>query len=285
MPGELEFESRGIRLAACTWGEEGAHQVLAIHGWLDNAGSFARLAPLLRSCRVVAPDLAGHALSEDRPPQAGYNIWDDLPDLLALADELGWERFSLLGHSRGAAVASLLAATSPGRVDALLLLDNFLPATEEPENVIRQLGAYLRECLTPPPLARSSANFDAALAHRVRKSGCSLETARLLAARGLRQNADGRWQWRHDPRVMSASAMKFSEAQNRALLDALQAPVLGLLAEGGLGQMPQVCRQFEDYGKAQWEILPGSHHFHTGEEAASIAAKIEDFLRLQQLLA
>lgn len=284
MHRELEFKLRGIRFSACAWGDEKAHPVLAVHGWLDNGASFARLGPLMSSCRVVAPDLAGHARSDDRPPQGGYNIWDDLPDLLALADALGWGRFTLLGHSRGAALASLLAAAAPQRVDALLLLDGFLPAAEKTENVLRQLAAFLKDAAEPPAASRRIPGFEQAVAHRVRKSGCSPEAARLLAERGLRRNADGSWQWRHDPRVMGASAMKLSEAQQQIVHEALRLPALGLLADGGLGARPEMRRLCEECSTVQWETLCGGHHFHLEEQAEEIAAKLEGFLRLQKLI-
>ena len=55
-----------IELAAHLFGPVDGLPVIALHGWLDNANSFARLAPLLRGLRIVALDLAGHGYSEHR---------------------------------------------------------------------------------------------------------------------------------------------------------------------------------------------------------------------------
>ncbi|HSH57111.1 MAG TPA: alpha/beta hydrolase, partial [Halomonas sp.] len=50
------------RLAGLVWGESEAPLWLALHGWLDNAASFSRLAPVLArqlGVRIVAIDFAG----------------------------------------------------------------------------------------------------------------------------------------------------------------------------------------------------------------------------------
>ena len=66
MPRERRFALPGLTLASEIWGAEGGRPVLASHGWLDNAGTFASLAPLLPDCEIVALDLAGHGLSDAR---------------------------------------------------------------------------------------------------------------------------------------------------------------------------------------------------------------------------
>ena len=89
MSRERRFELPGLALAAEIWGEPGERPILASHGWLDNAGSFALLAPLLPECEIVALDLAGHGRSDSRSPDSSYNLWQDVGDLLDVADMLG----------------------------------------------------------------------------------------------------------------------------------------------------------------------------------------------------
>ena len=101
--------------------------------------------PGLPDCEIVALDLAGHGFSDSRSPDSSYNIWQDVGDLLDVADELGWQRCTLLGHSRGAAVSMLFAATFPERVDKLILLEGGLPLTGEPDEAPAGLAEALRE--------------------------------------------------------------------------------------------------------------------------------------------
>ena len=51
---EIELPLRHVRLAAKAWGDPSDPPLLALHGWLDNAGSFDALAPLLTGRHVVA---------------------------------------------------------------------------------------------------------------------------------------------------------------------------------------------------------------------------------------
>ena len=55
---ERSWQAHGQRIAGLYWdnrAESGESiKVLALHGWLDNAASFIRLAPLLKGCEVVA---------------------------------------------------------------------------------------------------------------------------------------------------------------------------------------------------------------------------------------
>ena len=139
-PREHSARIRGARLAWREWGEPEEPAVLALHGWLDNAASFDALAPLLQGYRVIAPDLPGSGQSDHRGPEGSYNIWDDLPDLVALTRELGLAHYRLLGHSRGAAIATLLSAVE-ATGEALACVEEALKA--DPSDT--QLAADLKE--------------------------------------------------------------------------------------------------------------------------------------------
>ena len=99
-PIELKVAAASGELAALQWGDAAAPPLLALHGWLDNAASFARLAPLLaRQRRVIALDLPGHGRSAHMPePARRYHVVDQVDAVLDFADALGFDRFDLLGH-------------------------------------------------------------------------------------------------------------------------------------------------------------------------------------------
>ena len=113
--------------AAVEWGEPGGLPWLAVHGWADHAGSWAGLAAagLPAGVRLVALELPGHGRSDPLPPGMAYNTGatDGVMHLQRAVKFLGWKRFTLLGHSRGAALAALYTAAFPERVVALVMLD------------------------------------------------------------------------------------------------------------------------------------------------------------------
>jgi pimeloyl-ACP methyl ester carboxylesterase len=111
--------------------------VLFLHSLAGNSGQWsAQLAHVRETRRGVALDLRGHGRSE--PPTDGeYRIEAQVPDVDAVADALGLERFALVGHSFGAGVALEYAAARPGRVTHLLLADPIGDGTQTPEAEIR----------------------------------------------------------------------------------------------------------------------------------------------------
>lgn len=106
---------------------EGGRPVLLVHGFTADHDEVAGvLEPLAdRGWHAVAPDLRGHGRS-DRPADPGaYSFELMAADVVALADDLGWDRFALVGHSMGGAVAQLVALDRPERLTGLVLASTF----------------------------------------------------------------------------------------------------------------------------------------------------------------
>ena len=98
----------------------------------------AQLDHLRQSRRAVAFDLRGHGGSE--PPKNGeHSITALAADVGAVADALGLDRFTLVGHSMGGGVALAYAAAHPARVDRLLLLDPIGDGTQIPAAAMQPL--------------------------------------------------------------------------------------------------------------------------------------------------
>jgi pimeloyl-ACP methyl ester carboxylesterase len=284
VPSEREFELPGLRLAARVWGEPGGRPVLALHGWLDNAGSFDLLAPLLPDYELVALDLAGHGLSASRSVDASYGLWQDVGDLLDVLDQLGWQRCTLVGHSRGAAIAMLFAATFPERVDRLVLIEGGLPLTGEavdaPENLAR---ALLERRSLRQRSGRVFAERSRAIAERVQGFTKVTEAAaEVLARRSLRE-VPGGFQWHADQRLKGATELRFTMAHVRAFVQRVTLPVLIVFAaDSPFSGRPLYRETTALFPQAEIVTLPGGHHFHLEGAEPEIAALIREFLAVAQ---
>jgi pimeloyl-ACP methyl ester carboxylesterase len=95
--------------------------VLFVHGLAGDRRVWTNQLEHIRlTRRAVALDLRGHGESE--PAKNGdYSIQGYASDVLAVADALGIQRFVLVGHSMGGAVAGAVAGKEPDRVAGLLL--------------------------------------------------------------------------------------------------------------------------------------------------------------------
>lgn len=278
---ETEFLLPGITLSAQRWGEGNPIKVIALHGWLDNSASFSWLIPKLSEVDVVALDMAGHAKSEFRTGQGAYNIWQDLPEILQVTEQLGWERFALLGHSRGAMIASLFAGTFPERVNALVLLDAVTPFALPESELPGYLESSVVSLLTTP--ARKSSyytSFSAALSARMQGVYPLGETAsRVLAERGVSRDQRG-YYWRYDPRLFIASEIRLSDTQVRAFVDRFSMVAKVIFAENGLYASEQPLWMLK-HAHLDVEFLPGGHHLHLSEglkDMTLLANKINEYL-------
>jgi pimeloyl-ACP methyl ester carboxylesterase len=281
VPRERRFALPGLSLAAEVWGSPGERPVLASHGWLDNAGSFALLAPLLPRCEIVALDLAGHGFSDARSPDSSYNIWQDVGDLLDVADELGWQRFTLLGHSRGAGISMLFAATFPERVDKLVLLEGGLPLTAEASEAPAGLAQALRESRgLRGKSGRVFATRATAIAERAGGfSKVTKEAAEVLARRSLRESPSGGFQWHADQRLKAQSELRMTPDHVRAFARAVRAPVLLLFAEKSPFVDRPLYRELPSlFANIEVDRIPGGHHFHLEGSEPVIAERIRRFL-------
>ncbi len=277
---ECRWSVHGLTLAGLAWGDPDGPPVLCLHGWMDNAASFAALASPLGRYRLVAPDLTGQGRSDHRSADATYQIWDDLPQLVGLVDTLGWERFRLIGHSRGAIISALLAAAFPERVQQLVMLDALAPEPVPEAEFPRQMRRFI---LDKQRLLGSDnrlfTSVEEAVASR-QERGIGDAAARLLAERNLRPGRGG-YTWTIDPRLKGASAVKLSAGQVEAVLRALDMPVLFLQSEEGYGgrhpELLALARRCID--RLELARVPGGHHCHMEAGAGDVAGRIEEFFR------
>jgi haloacetate dehalogenase len=117
--------------------------VLLLHGFPQSHVMWHRIAPeLAHEHTVVAADLRGYgdsARPTSGPDHAAYSFRAMSADQVAVMVTLGFDRFAVVGHDRGARVTHRMTLDHPDRVERLALLD-ILPTAYVFDHVDRRLA-------------------------------------------------------------------------------------------------------------------------------------------------
>src|SRR5947207_15700638 len=101
--------------------------LLLLHGHPQTHAMWHKVAPrLAQDFTVVATDLRGYGGSSKPPSTPDHEPYSKRAmarDQVELMRQLGFERFSVCGHDRGARVAYRLALDTPAAVERLGVLD------------------------------------------------------------------------------------------------------------------------------------------------------------------
>ncbi|HEU4512592.1 MAG TPA: alpha/beta fold hydrolase [Nocardioidaceae bacterium] len=106
----------------------GTKGCICLHGWFGSADGWGFLPDVVDRSRFTYwfPEMRGYgARGED---VGEYSMREYAADALATADEIGLDRFSVVGHSMGGKAAASLLAQAPERVRALVGVDPVAPA-------------------------------------------------------------------------------------------------------------------------------------------------------------
>lgn len=149
--------------------------VVLLHGCPFSSFVWRNVLPALTAAghRVLAPDLLGLGDTET-PPGADWSLSAQAATIVGWLDVLGLDRVSLVGHDHGGAVAQLLAAQCPERIDRLVLCnveayDNWPSSDERPFITATQLSVVGRVVLwawSRPALLRWALRTGHAVADR-----------------------------------------------------------------------------------------------------------------------
>lgn len=253
-------------------------RVLALHGWLDNAASFVPLVPHLPGLDLVLIDLPGHGHSDPLPEGAAYTTPAAICHVLDVADALGWPRFTLLGHSMGAGIATLTAAVCE-RVERLALIEGLGGLRGAEEDTAQRLRAHVEAVRSRQPgRLRVFADLEAPVRARMIANQLSRDSARLLVERGVRAVAGG-FSWRSDPRLMLPTAVRLTEGQIEDLLRHISCATQVIHATPAQSYYPEPLRsdRLKFLRNGAMAVLPGNHHLHM-ETPAEVATILRSFL-------
>ncbi|GHE80280.1 hypothetical protein GCM10018785_55440 [Streptomyces longispororuber] len=241
---------------------EGPHKVVAVHGWFADRSAYAPVRADLDTgaFQYAVVDLRGYGEARDVP--GAYTTAEAAADVLALADRLGWRRFSVVGHSLGGGVAQHVAADAPDRVRRIVGISpvpaSGVPMPPEQRELFASAGRSADSRRTIIDLTTGGGRPAAWLRRMVDRSfACS-------DAKAFRAWLDG---WAdHDFQARVAGSPVPALAVAGALDPALSAEVMRrtwLLA----------------FPHGELVELPGAGHYAMDERPLELVRAVEDFLR------
>lgn len=216
-----------------------------------------------------------------------YSLTQFTLDVIRAVRCLGWDRFSLLGHSLGGLVGHRYACMFPDKVLKLILIDGFGDIFEAPSQVLNVMKAtmlsFLRledKGLGSQPSYTEQEVLD--LYGKTPLRHLQPNDVKILMKRGCRQKPDGRYTFTGDVRV---KAMLWDRVDRSALVPFYKSfcnDLLILNATPGFhcssvhqGRMVSIlrrhCRSF------QREVLDGTHQIHMSQPHL-VASYVNPFL-------
>lgn len=304
----------GVRLKGADWVEPSKNPnasgknitIVALHGWLDNAASFSRLAPALigqltaskslhsiDQVRLVALDLPGHGRSDWLPQVSGcspdYHIWTPAQALSDVLNQLP-QSAHLLGHSMGAASGLLFAGAMPERLKSLVSLDVLGPIVEPPERASERFRqSLLRSSFLRQASGKSKKQgrlYDSvaeAVEARLKAGsinpGMTTECIEPIVVRNLTPREQG-WAWRTDPALKRPNPFRLTPDILDAFLRSAMLPVQFMGAKQGLAAQLDLAGLAQKLPEGTQLSLPGHHHFHLEPSTSDrVAEEVGAFIR------
>lgn len=269
-PESRFLKVNGLRLHHFDWGNPSAPPVVFVHGYANSPESFNGPARRYRDrFHIVATTVRGHGDS-GWSPDGAYQYADGVSDLEGIVDQLGFERFTLVGTSMGGIIAMAYAGTHPDRLARLVIND--IGPDEEPGVARITAGVAARPT--------EFATLDDAVAQawtsapKVMEQLSEEEQRELIASR-LRQAADGRWIWKWDPAYVTQRAahgppqrpdLWAALAQITCITLVVWALDSDILSEG------QAHKMVEALPRGELVAVPNMVHAPTLQEPAAVAA-------------
>ncbi len=254
--------SKGVMMIGFEVVGHGPQKIVVLHGWFGDHTVWQPTYPFIDEEQFAYAFLDYRGYGRSRSMDGSYSLKQISADAIAVVDELGWNAFSIVGHSIGGQAAQRLAVDAPSRVRAVI---GVTPAPPTGMQFPPEVEA----------LFNAAADSD--------ESGLQIVNASL----GNRLTAEFA---RHLMRVTRAtSEIAAFRGYGRAFIEAsfaeeaksIMAPLLILVGEHDGGITPEFARGIYSslYPQVEIEILPNSGHYPMLETPAWLITRIEQFIR------
>lgn len=264
----------GLRLHYRDWTlpRANAPTLVILHGLGYSARAWDPSARKLNErYRVIALDQRGHGES-DWAPSGDYGFERFLDDVSAFIRELSLVKFSFLAHSLGGRVAYNFTAAHPAMVERLVIVD-MGPEIMTPG--AGRIAAVMR--------ARDSFDSleDAYKFARTENPRPPEAEQRARTRVRLKQRADGRWVWQHDPALRSPTRPmpQPSTSEQWAMLTKISCPTL--IVRGSASDVfarATAEKMVHVMPNARWIDIANAGHSPQFDNPSEFLRAIEEFL-------
>jgi pimeloyl-ACP methyl ester carboxylesterase len=174
--------------------------VICLPGLTRNCKDFEDLAKHLSiRWRVISPDLRGRGRSDHDPKPFHYFAGTYVRDIWTLLDELGIEKFAIIGTSLGGLMAMIMADQQAGRLRGVVLNDI---GPEFPPDAVARILKYVGR--TPPAADWNAAAKQARQKYSLAFPGLGDEFWLNFVRLSYRENAEGQPAPDMDPAIGDA---------------------------------------------------------------------------------
>jgi pimeloyl-ACP methyl ester carboxylesterase len=270
-------------IAGKSWGDEkSSRKVLCLHGWLDNAGSFDHLIPLITvpSLHLVAIDLPGHGLSSHRPPGTNQVFVNYLVDIRRVVEGLKWDKFSFLCHSMGAGIAGLYGSVMPEHVERMVMIEGLVPFSRNEDEIPSVIHKVLTGLFDEEAKSNRVYKSEEEIVQRIMEGNTELTetSARVLAVRGTKKNKDGSFEFTRDIALKSRSILPFTRGAIAKFISDISQPTLVLMANDSSLKL-MISKYISGITNPMISIqhVEGNHHVHLNQPEL-VAEHVSAFL-------
>jgi len=284
----FSIEVNGSIISGLQWGDKSKPVLLAVHGWLDNAASFIPLAEELKKgfvdgslpYQLIAIDLPGHGHSYHKVGH--YNFVEWVEDLYQIILSQHWGPVSIIGHSMGAMISSIFAATFPELVTRIILVEGLGAISAEADQTVSLLrkGIESRAIYNKNINQSTNRKSNTLTLEKVVKARCFVSdlneaNAALICNRNLTSDTM-EMMWRSDPKLKSRSLVRLTEAQVINILSEISMECLIIVGDKGFPLITHTIN-LDIFCKAHFNILKlsGGHHVHMDNAVETASAVVK----------